>query len=141
MSSFTDEDEFYRVIKRSQPGVLRSDGSVSSALFKNINEANGVGISVDCQDGRPLEEVIKFIKDCFGKRTKGIAAIIYQDIVNNKAVVLRSPPPPCGKEHHAELYKNEQKEALSNLQAELFAQQCRIVDFDNAVEWVNTKES
>lgn len=134
MAAFHDEDEFYRAIKRSQPSVICQDGSISSALFKNEDTVGNPGISVDCQDGRSREEAICFLQQFFAARLKAAVSVLQQDISACGALVFRSPS--SSNPHHAEIFKNESKEHISNLQAFHLARQCKLCYFAADIGWV-----
>lgn len=136
MDTFKSEDEFYRIIKRSNPpSFICKDGTISSALFKNKDEIGNPGISVDCQDGRSLDEVISFMKKQFPSRLKAVVGFAYCVVMVVGAVVFRSPNQK--NKYHAEIFKNEDKEHISNTQAWCLAKNCKLYYFDKDVQWVN----
>lgn len=136
MDTFDSKDEFYRIIKRSNPPwFICENGEISSALFKNKDEIGNPGISVDCQDGRPREEAIAFMRSQFSPRLKAAVVLTYRDIRDVSGVVFRSPSRT--NPHHAEIFKNETKEHISNLQALQLAGRCELCYFDEDVQWTS----
>ena len=133
MDTFDRKDEFYRAIKRSQPSVVCEDGAISSALFKNEDVNGNPGISVDCQDGRQREVAISFMRDWFAPRLKGVVGFTYEDVTKVKAAVFRSPS--TTNPFHAEIYQDEGKGHISNIQAIWLAKQCKLYYFDEDTKW------
>ena len=122
-------DTLYRGIKRSQPSFIRPDGrSVTSALFKDAN-----GVSVDRKMERTEDEALEKMKKYFETRLKGIVSLSEMDVENVNAYLL--PAPTKNNPYHAEIYKNCNKEMLSNLQQLRLADSCRLIFFDNEMAW------
>ena len=137
VEQFAVDENFYRAVKRSEPSVIRSDGKPSSALFKNQCSKNGIGISVDCKDGRNIDEVKSAMIQFFTPRLKAIFQFGINDVKNSKVTVLRSPS--AVNQHHAEVYKNIAKEPLSNLQALMLAEACEKVYWNDGCEWTTNR--
>lgn len=76
---------------------------------------------------------MKHLKKYFEKRLKGIVSLSEMDVENVNAYLL--PAPTKNNPYHAEIYKNCNKEMLSNLQQLQLADSCRLIFFDNEMAW------
>lgn len=131
-----DKERFYRGIKRSQPSVITGEGRVSSALFKEerIDKDGKCGVSVTLEANREQSIVFEQFDSAFGKRLKGIVRLTQEDVKKAKAFIF--PSPSLLNPYHAEIFQNEAKETLTNLQSLILADLCEMVCLKEDVPWV-----
>ena len=123
-----DRETLYRVLKRSRKDCLTKSGRVTAALFKDA-----MGVSVDRDGGRSEAECRNFIiKATFPKRAKAITEISSGLCFEIGAEVEASPSKSNPFHANILLDNNEQKR---NIQALILADKCKIVYFDNEMEW------
>lgn len=122
------QEGFYRVIKRSKPNWICSDGTISSAMFKDSE-----GVSMDRQKDRTEQQCIQAIEKYFGSRTKGVAKLIRCSI--DDATVYIYPAYTEMNPYHVELYGTAEKTPVSNLQALRLAQSCKLLYLKEQPAW------
>lgn len=118
----------YRVIKRSQPDSMDEKGRPTSALFKQDN-----GVSVDRDGDRKEEVIIKTFKDRFDIRFKGLIKVGANICIDNDMAVI---PETSSNVYHAEIFENENKDPLGQLNALILADNSDVVAYEPEVKWV-----
>ncbi len=117
---FNDNELFFRMVSH-YPNLIKSDGSISSALFKNPN-----GCSVDRKGDRKVNAVYASLIDRFGKTQygiKGVAELTYRDCKDGNVYVKEAPS--LTNEYHCELHKSESEILLTSAQARYLAMHCK----------------
>ena len=109
---------------RNHPSFLHNDGTVSSALFKDSQ-----GVSVDKDHMRSLDEVIAdeerlhqfYYSDEDQKNNPGLKLVslvsIDKEVCDRNLVAVIDDPIPEENVHHCLLFKNQEREKLSQSQA------------------------
>lgn len=118
----------YRVIKRSKPDSMDEKGRPTSALFKQDN-----GVSVDRDGDRKEEVIIKTFKKRFDTRFKGLVKVRANVCIDNSMAVI---PETSSNIYHAEIFENEDKVPLGQLNALILADSSDVVVYESEVEWV-----
>lgn len=118
----------YRVIKRSQPDSMDEKGRPTSALFKQDN-----GVSVDRDGDRDEEVIIKTFKDRFNRRFKGLVKVGANVCIDNSMAVI---PETSSNVYHAEIFENEDKAPLGQLNALILADSSDVVVYESKVKWM-----
>lgn len=117
----------YRVIKRSQPDTIDDKGCPTSALFKQED-----GVSVDRDGERAENEIVDTFRARFHKRFKGLVKVGANVCFEHDMAVI---PETTSNIYHAEIFENEKKEPLSQLNALILADESKVVVYHSDVEW------
>ncbi len=117
----------YRVIKRSQPNSMDENGRPTSALFKQDN-----GVSVDRDGDRSEDTIIKKFKERFDIRFKGLVRVGADVCIDNSMAVI---PETSSNIYHAEIFENEDKVPLGQLNALILADNSEVVVYESEVKW------
>lgn len=121
-------ETLYRVVKRSRPDCITKNREISPALFKDLG-----GNSVDRDGGREEAEAIRFIMEVtFLKRAKAIASLPAGSCFKVGARVEAAPS--INNPFHANIMLDED-EKKEHIQALQLADSCKIVYFNDNVEW------
>lgn len=118
----------YRVVKRSWPDSLDKNNRPTSALFKQEN-----GVSVDRDGDRAESVIIETFRDRFEKRFKGLVKVKAQVCFDHRMAVI---PETKSNRYHAEIFENEEKVPLSQLNALILSDHAEVVVIDSEVKWV-----
>lgn len=118
----------YRGIKRSQPDTIDEKGRPTSALFKQDD-----GVSVDRDGDRSEEVIIKTFKERFDRRFKGLVKVGANVCIDNNMAVI---PETSYNEYHAEIFENEDKVPLGQLNALILADSSDVVVYESEIKWV-----
>ena len=118
-------EDLYRAIKRSKPSWLDDDGKPTSAMFKDIG-----GNSVDRDDKRELNEIIRFMDEgIFKRRLKGVVRINAGDCMNEPICAKVEAAPSETNPYHANIYIDGLVQAL------MLADSSEVVYLDTTMEW------
>lgn len=113
-SIFYNNEKLYRAILPIEP-FKKSDGSISSAAFKDKN-----GLSVDKQMHRPNSEAVKFIKS----NRRGDIYSVTTNNCHEKCIECKYLPISENK-YHSELHKDSETKGLTSSQAKHLAKNCK----------------
>lgn len=84
---------------------------------------------------RPEKVIIKTFRDRFDKRYKGLVKVGACVCLDNNMAVI---PETKNNIYHAEIFENNAKEPLSQLNALVLADKSEVVSYEPGVEWIKS---
>ena len=106
---------------------MDENGRPTSALFKQDN-----GVSVDRDGNRSEDIIIKKFKERFDIRFKGLVRVGADVCIDNSMAVI---PETSSNVYHAEIFENEDKVPLGQLNALILADNSEVVVYESEVKW------
>ena len=122
------EEQFYRVINRSQPYSFEKN-KISSALFKDPK-----GLSMDKKGERNEDDAVKFMENYFRERFKGVARLGHKKLEKAETYIENSPSEK--NEYHVQVYENSEKDPISSLKALILADSAELVLLKDKPDWL-----